>query len=99
MRDSIEKIAGSARAPSMRDERGAALITVLLFTVLMLIPITTMLTVTGNEVLIASLHRDTVLALESAEAAVVETVRRIDAGRPYSQRIAGSISPAVGVRV
>ena len=47
MRDSIEKIAGSARAPLTHDERGAALITVLLFAVLMLILITTMLTVTG----------------------------------------------------
>src|SRR3989442_2339851 len=99
MRDSIEKIAGSARAPSMRDERGAALITVLLFAVLMLILITTMLTVTGNEVLIASLHRDSVLALESADAAAVETVRRIEAGRPYVQGFAGAISPSVDVRV
>ncbi|TMI76031.1 MAG: hypothetical protein E6H05_04720 [Bacillati bacterium ANGP1] len=83
----------------MHDQRGAALLTVLLFAVLMLILITTMLTVTGNEVLIASLHRDGVLALESAEAAAVETVRRIEAGRPYVQGFAGSISPGVDVRV
>jgi len=99
MRDSIEKIAGSARAPLTHDERGAALITVLLFAVLMLILITTMLTVTGNEILIASLHRDSVLALESADAAAVETVRRIEAGRPYVQGFAGAISPGVDVRV
>ena len=36
---------------------------------------------------------------EVADAAAVETVRRIEAGRPYVQGFAGAISPGVDVRV
>ncbi len=64
-------------------ERGAALVTVLLFVVLVFILITAMLSVTGNEVVIAGLQRDGVRATELAQAGIQEAVTRVMAGRPY----------------
>ena len=93
MCDPVERIPSARAVSSPGRERGAALIVVLLFTVLMLILITTMLSVTGNEVLIARVHRDSIQALELAESGAAETVRRIEAGRPYSQGFAGSLDP------
>ncbi|HEY3248947.1 MAG TPA: hypothetical protein VGK88_11725 [bacterium] len=66
-----------------RDERGAALVTVLLFMVLTFILITSMLTVTGNEVVISSLQRDGIRALEYAQAGLNETTKRMAEGRRY----------------
>src|SRR2546427_552846 len=60
MCDPVERIPSARAVSSPGRERGAALIVVLLFTVLMLILITTMLSVTGNEVLIARVHRDSI---------------------------------------
>src|SRR5438876_199235 len=67
-------------APSSRSERGgsrdqgAALITVLLFVVLMFILITAMLSVTGNEVVIAGLQKDGIRATELAQAGIQEVI-------------------------
>src|SRR2546426_371359 len=77
-------------APSSRSERGgsrdrgAALITVLLFVVLMFILITAMLTVTGNEIVIAGLQKDGMRATELAQAGIQEAIARVAIGRPYS---------------
>ncbi len=64
-------------------DRGAALVTVLLFVVLVLILITTMLSVTGNEVVIAGAQRDGVRALDLAQATLQEAIVRLQNGRPY----------------
>jgi len=74
-------------------ERGAALITVLLFVVLMFILITAMLTVTGNEVVIASLQRDGIRATELAQAGIQEAIARVKNGRPYSSGFCSALSP------
>jgi len=65
-------------------DRGAALITVLLFVVLMFILITAMLTVTGNEIVIAGLQKDGMRATELAQAGIQEAIARVAIGRPYS---------------
>src|SRR5437870_13824988 len=74
-------------------DRGAALITVLLFVVLMFILITAMLTVTGNEVVIASLQRDGIRATELAQAGIQEAIARVKNGRPYSSGFCSALSP------
>src|SRR2546428_104842 len=58
-------------------DRGAALITVLLFVVLMFILITAMLTVTGNEIVIAGLQKDGMRATELAQAGIQEAIARV----------------------
>lgn len=75
------KFAG-LRHPTWR-ERGVALVTVLLFMVLVLILITSMLSVTGNEIVIAGLQRDGVRAMELAQTGLQEAIRRVEEGRPY----------------
>lgn len=87
-----------ARSP-LSGERGAALVTVLLFAVLTFILISTMLSVTTNEVVIAALHRDGVVALEMAEAGIQEAVRRIEEGHPFFPSFASSLGPGVTVTV
>jgi hypothetical protein len=82
-----------------QEERGAALITVLAFMVILLILVSTMLAVGSNEAVISGLQRDSVEALEHAQAGLEEAVRRIEAGRPYSQPFDASIAPGVQVHV
>jgi hypothetical protein len=67
----------------MANERGAALVTVLLFMTLTFILITSMLTVSGNEVVISSLQRDGIRAVEFAQAGLNEAIKRMEEGRPY----------------
>lgn len=81
-----------------RGERGAALVTVLLFMVIVLILITSVLAVTGNEVRISGLHRDSVRALELAHAGIQEAVRRIQSSRPFfpdTDCTTGGFTPSV----
>ncbi|OLD39463.1 MAG: hypothetical protein AUI83_23030 [Armatimonadetes bacterium 13_1_40CM_3_65_7] len=86
-------------APSSRSERGgsrdqgAALITVLLFVVLMFILITAMLSVTGNEVVIAGLQKDGMRATELAQAGIQEAIARVMNGRPYITGFCSALSP------
>lgn len=82
-----------------RDERGAALVTVLLFMTLTFILITSMLAVTGNEIVISGLQRDGVRALDLAQAGVQEAIKRIEEGRPYVQGFTSSLSSAATVTV
>ncbi len=81
-----------------REERGAALVIVLLFTCLTLILFTSMLSVTTNEAIVASLHRDGTLALELAQSGIQEAMRRVEEGRPYAA-FTGSLNPSVSVTV
>lgn len=80
-------------------DRGAALITILLFMALTLILIMSMLTVAGNEVVISGLQRDSDRALELAQAGIQEAIRRMEEGRPYLQGFTSSLSPFVTVSV
>lgn len=73
--------------------------TVLLFMTLTFILITSMLTVTGNEVVIASLQRDGVRALDLAQGALQEAVRRMEEGRPFQRGFTSSLSSAATVTV
>jgi hypothetical protein len=66
-------------------ERGAALVTVLLFVVLIFILISAMLAVSGNEAIVASLQRDSVQAEDLAQAGIQEATRRIMYGRNSAQ--------------
>jgi Tfp pilus assembly protein PilX/cytoskeletal protein CcmA (bactofilin family) len=66
-----------------RDQRGAALVTVLLFMVLTFILIGAMLSTTGNEIVIASLQRDGVRALEIAQLGINEVIQRIEEAHPF----------------
>lgn len=61
-------------------QRGAALVTVMLFMVILLILISAMLTLSGNEILISGMQRDGIRALELAEAAVREGEQRLREG-------------------
>ena len=72
-------------------ERGAALITILLFTALMFILVTTMMGTLGNEIVVSGSHRSSVRALEHAQAGLEEGVRRIEAARFYGGQFPGSI--------
>jgi hypothetical protein len=67
-----------------RDEAGVALLTVLLFMALVVILITTMLTVAGNETIISGLHRDGARAKEVAEAGLEEGLQRIALGHYFA---------------
>ncbi len=81
------------------SEAGAALITVLLFVVLVFILITAMLSVTGNEIVIAGLQRDGVRALDLAQADIQEAMRRMEQGRPFWPTFTSSLRPGVTVTV
>lgn len=83
----------------IREEQGAALVVVLLFMVLTFILITTMLVAAGNEAILSGLHRDTVRALELAQAGVQEGVARIQQGHPYTPGFTSSLNPSVTVTV
>jgi hypothetical protein len=80
-------------------EQGAALVTVLLFTVLTFILISSMLAVAGNEIFISALQRDGVRALDLAQAGLQEAVRRIEEDRPYRAGFTSSLSPNASVTV
>ncbi len=80
-------------------ERGVALITVLLFVVLVFILITAMLSVSGNEIFIAGLQRDSVGALDLAQAGLQEAVVRIQNGRPFRLGFTSALNPGVSVSV
>ncbi len=82
-----------------RGQRGAALVTVMLFMVLLLILITAMLTVAGNEAVISGLQRDGVRALDLAQGGVQEAIRRIEEGRPFQAGFTGSLAPTLTVAV
>jgi hypothetical protein len=71
-------------------ERGAALVTVLLFVVLIFILISAMLAVSGNEAIVASLQRDSVQAEDLAQAGIQEATRRIMYGR-YSAQFTSAV--------
>src|SRR2546425_12439980 len=77
-------------------DRGAALITVLLFVVLMFILITAMLSVTGNEVVIAGLQKDGIRATELAQAGLQEAIARVMNGRAYITGFCSALSPTPG---
>jgi len=83
------------------SEAGAALITVLLFVVLMFILITAMLSVAGNEIVISGLQRDGVRATELAQAGIQEAIRRVERGRPYIMTggFTSALDPRVNVKV
>ncbi len=80
-------------------ERGVALITVLLFVVLVFILITAMLSVSGNEIFIAGSQRDSVGALDLAQAGLQEAVVRIQNGRPFRLGFTSALNPGVSVSV
>ncbi len=84
---------------AVRKEQGAALVTVLLFVVLTFILITSMLAVSGNEIVVSALHRDGVRALDLAQAGVQEAILRIRQGRPYIAGFTSSLNPGVTVAV
>lgn len=69
----------------IKKERGAALVTVLLFVVLIFILISAMLAVSSNEAVIASLQRDSVQAEDLAQAGIQEGMRRVMFGRYAAQ--------------
>lgn len=72
-------------------ERGAALVTVLLFVVLTFILITAMLTAAGNEIVIAGLQRDSARAADLAQAGIQEAMTRVAEGRPYLAGFSSSL--------
>jgi hypothetical protein len=74
----------------IKKERGAALVTVLLFVVLIFILISAMLAVSGNEAVIASLQRDSVQAEDLAQAGIQEGMRRVMYGR-YSAQFTSAV--------
>jgi hypothetical protein len=84
---------------SANDEKGVALATVMLFMVLVFVFTTYMMTVTGTEILVAGLHRDSTRALALAQAGVQEAVRRIEGGRPFQTGFVSSLNPNVAVTV
>jgi|GEM_PF-3103786 len=78
-----------------KDERGAALVTVLLFMTLTFILITSMLTITGNEVVISSLQRDGVRAMDLAQSGLQESIRRMEEGRKFTPGFTSSLQSSV----
>lgn len=78
-----------------KDERGAALVTVLLFMTLTFILITSMLTITGNEVVISSLQRDGVRAMDLAQSGLQESIRRMEEGRKFMPGFTSSLQSSV----
>ncbi len=83
----------------VKEERGAALVTVMLFMVLSFIFISATFATTQNEIVIAGLHRDGVLAMELAQAGIQEAIARIHQGRPYLGGFTSSLNPGVTVTV
>jgi len=81
------------------NERGAALVTVLLFMTLTFILISSMLAITGNEVVISGIQRDSTRALEHAQAGAQEAVIRIQEGRQYVNGFSSSLAPNTTVQV
>jgi len=71
----------------------------LLFLALSIIFVLTMLTTTGDEVVIAGFHRDGVRALDLAQAGIQEAMRRVEAGRPFINGFTSSMNPVVTVTV
>lgn len=67
------------------------LTTVLLVAMTFLLTMSLM-TVTQHEVVISGAHRDSVLALELAEAGVQEAIRRMESGISYAPDFAGSLT-------
>ena len=65
------------------DARGVALLTVLLFMVLMFLLVSAMLIASGKEIVIAGLHRDAVRAEEQAQAGLEDALHRMAGGRPW----------------
>ncbi len=98
-RGSYERLGGRSMKGLAKEERGAALVTVLLFMVLTFIVTAAMLASTGNEAIISGLHRDGVRATELAQAAAQEAVGRIAAGRPFAQGFSSSLNPGSTVTV
>jgi len=85
-RVSRRELRGMAMRGAMRlvgDPRGVALLTVLLFMVLMFILVSAMLIAAGKEILIAGLHRDAIRAEEHAQAGLEDIVRRMEGGRAW----------------
>lgn len=82
-----------------KDERGAALVTVLLFLTLTFILISSMMAISGNEIVLSGLHRDSVKALDLAQAGIQEAIVRISQGRPYAAGFTSSLNPGVTVTV
>lgn len=80
-------------------QRGAAFVTLLLFITLILILLSVMLRATGQEIVISGLQRDSIQALEFAQAGLTEAVRRMEAGRPYAPGFTSSLSPKAVVTV
>jgi hypothetical protein len=79
----------------VKQERGAALVTVLLFMTLTFILITSMLSVTGNEVVISSLQRDSVRAMDLAQSGLQEAIRRMEEGRRFVPGFTSSLQASV----
>jgi len=75
------------------DQRGVALVVVLLFAVLLMMLVATMLAVGGTQVSISGTQRDSARALERAQAGVEEGIRRVEANRAYSNPFGGSVDP------
>lgn len=71
--------------------RGAALVTVLAFMTLTFILITSMLALTGNEILLAGIQRDGVRALDLAQAGAQEAIHRMAEGRPHLREFSASL--------
>jgi len=74
------------------QESGAALIGVLLVTILAALLVVSTLTVATGEIIIAGIQRDAVRALEQAHAGREEAVRRMEHGYPFVQGFSGSLS-------
>ncbi len=81
------------------EERGVALVVVLMFGALTFILIASMLLVSGNEAVVSGLHRDSVRALDLSQAGVQEALRRMQQGRPYLAGFTGSLNPRISVTV
>lgn len=65
------------------EQRGAALLTVLLLTVLLFILVSAMLLAAGKEIFMAGLHRDGIRAEELVQSALEDILRRMQSGRPW----------------
>jgi len=86
-------------APRLTLESGAALISVLLVTVLAVLLVISALAVASSEIIIAGIQRDAVRALEYAQAGLEEAVRRMERGYPFIQGFSGSLANTTTVSV
>ena len=66
------------------EQRGVALVVVMLFAVLLMMLVATMLTVGGTQVSISGTQRNSAQALEHAQAGGEEGIRRGEANRAYA---------------